>query len=80
MCAGPVISGSQGVRENEISKETEISPVGAVCLSCGQRPDPATVPGRVRFFFPIEWEAVRIRDVSNLKTAYTEALSRAELR
>jgi hypothetical protein len=79
ICSGPVIAGSLGVRENEISRETEISAVEAICLSCGQRPDPASVPGRVRFFFPIEWEAVTIRDAGHFKTAYTEALSRAEL-
>jgi hypothetical protein len=31
-CAGPVIAGSIGVRENEISKETDIRGVGAICL------------------------------------------------
>ena len=36
-CAGPVIAGSLAVRENEISKETDIRPVGAICLSCGHR-------------------------------------------
>ena len=36
-CAGPVIAGSIGVRENEISKETDLRQVGAVCLSCGQK-------------------------------------------
>ncbi len=36
-CSGPVVSGSIAVRENEISKETEVSEVGAICLSCGHR-------------------------------------------
>src|SRR5438128_4528547 len=36
-CGGPVISGSTGVRENEISRETDMREVGAICLSCGHR-------------------------------------------
>ena len=31
-CGGPVISGSTGVRDNEISRETDIREVGAICL------------------------------------------------
>jgi hypothetical protein len=57
-CAGPVIAGSLGVRENEISKETEISAVGSICLSCGHRPEAAAEPGHIRYFFPIQWESV----------------------
>jgi hypothetical protein len=34
-CDGPVVAGLLAVRENEISKETEIRQVGAICLSCG---------------------------------------------
>ncbi|HWY23029.1 MAG TPA: hypothetical protein VNX26_17525 [Candidatus Acidoferrum sp.] len=79
LCAGPVIAGSLGVRENEISKETDLSSVGAICLSCGHRPDPASIPGGVRYFFPIEWEMVSIKDAGHLETAYAEALNRAEL-
>jgi hypothetical protein len=79
MCAGPVIAGSLGVRENEISKETDISAVGAICLSCGHRPDKSTEPGQVRYFFPIEWETASVRDDGHLKAAYAEALNRAEL-
>ena len=30
-CSGPVVAGSLAVRENEISKETDIRQVGAVC-------------------------------------------------
>ena len=58
MCAGPVIAGSLGTRENEISKEVEISAVGAMCISCGHRQGKATEPGRARYFFPIEWANV----------------------
>ncbi len=36
-CGGPVVAGSIAVRENEISKETDVREVGAICLSCGHR-------------------------------------------
>ena len=55
-CAGPVIAGSIGVRENEISNETDIRQVGAICLSCGQRQSKATEPGETRSFPPMLWE------------------------
>ena len=55
-CRGPVISGSTAVRENEISKETEIRQVGAICLSCGYRQNKATAPGGTRDFPPVLWD------------------------
>lgn len=55
-CAGPVIAGSIGVRENEISKETDIRGVGAICLSCGHRQSKATAPCATRSFPPMQWE------------------------
>ncbi len=67
MCAGPVIAGSLGVRENEISKETEISLVGALCLSCGHRQDKVSGVGRPRYLFPIEWEPVSSVDKAPLE-------------
>jgi hypothetical protein len=78
-CNGPVIAGSTAVRENEISKETGITPVGAICLSCGHRQSRPSAPGRVRHFLPIEWEPARASGADHLTTAYTEALNRAEL-
>jgi len=54
-CAGPVIAGSLAVRENVISKETDIRQVGAICLSCGHRQAAATAPTRARHALPIEW-------------------------
>jgi hypothetical protein len=36
-CNGPVVAGSLATRENEISKETDIRHVGAICLTCGHR-------------------------------------------
>jgi hypothetical protein len=81
VCSGPVIAGSLGVRENEISREIETSTVGAICISCGHRQDKATEPGRLRYFFPIEWESVNIKVVGHSghsEPAYVEALNRAE--
>jgi hypothetical protein len=56
LCQGPVVSGSTAVREREIEKETEITQVGAVCLSCGHRQSEATEPGPTREFPPVLWE------------------------
>jgi hypothetical protein len=55
-CRGPVISGSTGVRENEICRETDIREVGAICLSCGHRQGKATEPGFTRDFPPVQWD------------------------
>ena len=52
---GPVVSGFIAARENEISKETEIRQVGAICISCGHRQNKATEPGRARHMPQIEW-------------------------
>lgn len=79
LCAGPVITGSLAIRENEISKETEIREVGAICLSCGHRQTKATEPVRIRHLLPIEWEPVSPIGEHNLTIAYAEALNRAEL-
>jgi hypothetical protein len=51
-----VLSGSTAVRENEISKETDIREVGAICLSCGHRQSKATPPGGTRDFPPVQWD------------------------
>jgi hypothetical protein len=58
-CTGPVISGSIGVRENEISQETEIQDVGAICLTCGHRQTEATAPGLTRNFPPAQWNSTK---------------------
>ncbi len=76
-CEGPVVSGWLAVRENEISKETEIRQVGAICLSCGHRQSKMTEPGIIRCFPPVEWESATLVDVSHLATAFEEMLSRA---
>lgn len=79
-CAGPVVAGSTAVRENEISKETEIQSVGPpICLSCGHRQAAATEPARVRHLLPISWEPVGKVDNRLPTAAYVEEISHAEL-
>jgi hypothetical protein len=63
-CAGPVVAGSTAVRENEISNETDVQDVGAICLSCGYRQSQATEPGLTRSFPPVRWESVKAVDAS----------------
>ena len=55
-CAGPVVAGWLAVRENEISKETDIRQVGAICLSCGHRESDGSGAGVTHNFPPVEWE------------------------
>jgi len=78
-CGGPVVSGSTGVRENEISKETDIRNVGAICLSCGHRQSKATAPGETRDFPPVQWDARSTIGAEHLMSAYFEAVNREEL-
>jgi hypothetical protein len=79
-CAGPVIAGALAVRENEISKETDLRQVGAICLSCGHRQSGPTAPARTRHLLPIEWDLVSAGEaVGPVATADQEALNRAEL-
>ena len=78
-CHGPVVSGSLAVRENVISKETDIRQVGAICLSCGHRDDNTNGTVNVRHFPPMEWEPADAIDLRNLTTAFVEALNRADL-
>jgi hypothetical protein len=77
ICTSPVLSGSLAVRENEISKETDMRQVGAICLSCGHRQNKATEPARARHLSPIAWEPVGGIDARHLTTAFVEALNRA---
>jgi hypothetical protein len=79
LCAGPVVAGSVAVRENEISRETDIRQVGAICLSCGQRQSGLTEPAGARHLLPIEWDPLSAKGARHLTTAYAEALNRVEL-
>lgn len=58
-CAGPLVNGTLGVRENEISKETDLRWVGAVCLSCGSRQSTVSADSVIRQFPPVEWQAIK---------------------
>jgi RNase P subunit RPR2 len=78
-CGGPVISGSTTVRENEISKESEIRQVGAICLSCGHRQSAATPPGVTQHFPPVQWNATKIVEPEHLVSAYFEEVNRKEV-
>jgi hypothetical protein len=77
MCTGPVVAGWLAVRENEISKETDIRQVGAICLSCGHRQRKAPELGVTRNFQPALWESMNAIDAIHITTAYVEALNRA---
>ncbi len=79
-CHGPVVSASLAVRENAISKETDVRQVGAICLSCGHRQQNATGTAAVRHFLPMEWEPEDATDRLSQTAALVEALDRADLR
>jgi len=79
LCQGPVVTGSTAVRERDIEKETEITQVGAICLSCGHRQSEATAPGMTRDFPPVLWEPPKAALLGNTASAYREMLNREEL-
>ena len=54
-CDGPVIAGSFGTRETEISRESALISAGAACLSCGNKPTKMNDGNVVRQFAPVEW-------------------------
>jgi hypothetical protein len=76
-CSGPVVAGCLAVRENEISKETDIQQVGAICLSCGHRQSKMTKLGMPRQFPPVEWEHQITLDASHSSMVLEEVLNRA---
>jgi len=76
-CSGPFVAASLAVRQNEISKETEICQVGEICLACGNKQCMATELNAVRHFPPIEWESTNGVDVAHIYTAFVETLDRA---
>jgi hypothetical protein len=67
-CNGPVVAGSLAVRENEISKETQIRGVGAICLTCGHRQNQATELAATRHFPPVRWEPIKGIGTSDIST------------
>jgi hypothetical protein len=78
VCAGPVVAGSLGIRENQISKETDIRQVGAVCLACGHRQSAATEPACARCLLPVEWDSAGAVSARQTGVDFVEVLSRAE--
>ncbi|MGA9528530.1 MAG: hypothetical protein WBS24_10475 [Terriglobales bacterium] len=55
-CEGPVVSGTIAVRENEISRETNIREVGAMCLACGHKQAKPGEQGFTRHCLPMDWQ------------------------
>ncbi len=78
LCAGPVIAGSLAVRENEISKETDIRPLGSICLACAHRQNKPAELEAIRHFSPAPWESMNAVDVTNVTAGFVEAANRAE--
>ncbi len=58
-CNGPVISGSIAVRENQISRETDIREIGAMCLACGHKQAKASESTVSRQCPPMEWQPIK---------------------
>lgn len=54
-CNGPVIAGSLGTRHDVITQETDITPIGAICLVCGFRPATILEASKDHGFRPVEW-------------------------
>lgn len=59
-CEGPVIAGSFGTRESEISRESNLTPLKAVCLACGDGTSELKNTDLVRDFAPAEWALRRL--------------------
>jgi hypothetical protein len=79
-CAGPIVAGSTAVRENEISKETDIRRVGTpICLACGHRQESPSGSAGARHLLPMAWEPAGTVDFRRLTTAFVEALNRPDL-
>jgi hypothetical protein len=55
-CNGPVIAGSMGTRQDDISQETDIRNVGAACIVCGFKPEIIPEPSVDQRFRPVEWK------------------------
>jgi len=55
-CRGPVLSGWIGRRADGITREEQVTTVGAICLSCGLRPDAPVNPDGAIHVRPFAWE------------------------
>src|ERR1700745_1391388 len=78
-CGGLVVAGSLAVRENEISKETDLRQVGAICLACAHRHSKMITLGMHRPFPPVEWEPQIRSEASHLATRFEEIVHRHNL-
>jgi hypothetical protein len=56
LCRGPVLSGWIGRRADGITREEQVTTVGAICLSCGLRPDAPVNPDGAIHVRPFAWE------------------------
>jgi hypothetical protein len=56
-CDGPVVSGSIAIRENTISRETEVREMGAMCLACGNKQGKAIEGSFSQHCAPLEWRS-----------------------
>jgi len=56
------------VRENEISKESDIREIGAICLSCGHGQNKAGGTGVTRQFPPVEWQSIKALNPADITT------------
>jgi NADPH-dependent glutamate synthase beta subunit-like oxidoreductase len=54
-CQGPVVAGWICRRDDDITQETEVTGMGAICLLCGVRPDALIDPLQACHFRPVEW-------------------------
>ena len=72
-----MVSASLGLRENEISKESQIRQVGAICLECGHRQNQAAERLRARFLPPIEWGPAGAINAGDPRSAFVETRSMA---
>lgn len=61
-CKGPVVAGTLGIRETEVTREIDLRQAGAVCLFCGNKQAKGNAPAGD--FPPIPWDiAFRGQDV-----------------
>ena len=57
-CNGPVIVGSLGTRQDDISREINHREIGARCLACGFKPEIMVEPAVEHRFRPVQWNWV----------------------
>ena len=70
-----MVSASLGLRENEISKESQIRQIGAICLECGHRQNQATERLRARYLPPIEWGPAGAINAGDPRSVFVETRS-----